>query len=232
MNKRNLNLFSVFIAIFSYAYFANQVQAKEMTTPQVFLYYAQTFDEVCSNKLNYSIAPGWQDELMKRMPAWQTLWDHEGELLLKTSIKIAGKPYPESSYKAALSLCSFPSMSAPLIVNSRYALDSFTKTPISNEVFISTVFHELLHTYIDSFLHKNTPLLEKYKSESKGVVNHLHLLALEKGVYLKLGWGAKLKAVIAKDESLPNKDYKRAWQIINEKQNYLHFIFELRSGDD
>jgi hypothetical protein len=87
-----------------------------------------------------------------------------------------------------------------------------------------------LHNYIGSFLPQKTPLLEKYKLESKGVLNHLHLLALEKGVYLMLGWKSKLNAVIAKDESLPNSDYKRAWEIVNENQNYLTFIFELKSA--
>ncbi len=105
-------------------------------------------------------------------------------------------------------------MSAPLIVNARYALRNFTPHPISKSVFISTIYHELLHNYIDSFLPKKT---------QRG------LLALEKVVYLQLGWDATLKQVIEKDESLPNKDYKRAWEIINKKENNENFMAELKS---
>jgi hypothetical protein len=102
-------------------------------------------------------------------------------------------------------------MSAPLIVNVRYSLKSFTDHPNQDDVTISTIGHELLHNYIDSFLPEETPLLIKYKSESKMVLGHLHLFALQKATYLALGWQSKLKDVVAKDESLPNIEYKRAW---------------------
>lgn len=196
--------------------------------PRAHLYYAKLFDEVWCQKLKSNINSAWQTELKNKMSTWQNLWDHDGNLLLKTSIEIVGKPYPDTSYKVALTLSSMPSISAPLIVNSRYALNSFTKTPIKNDVFISTIFHELLHNYLDAILPQRSPLLDKYQAETKGVVNHLHLFALEKAVYLKLGWQAKLKDVIAKDQSLPNGDYKRAWEIVNHTEDYLNFIGELK----
>ena len=61
------------------------------------------------------------------------------------------------------------------------------------------------------------------------VLNHLHLFALQKATYLKLGWQNQLKDVIFKDESL-NMDYKRAWGIVNQHENYLSFIEELKSA--
>ena len=104
-----------------------------------------------------------------------------------------------------------------------------TNKPISDYVFISTIYHEILHNYIDSFLPKNTPLLIKYKNEPPGVLNHLHLLALEKTIYLQLGWKSKLNEIIKKDESLPNEDYKRAWEIINKNESSEKFVSELIS---
>lgn len=190
--------------------------------------YASTFDNVCSIKTSYKIDPSWEKELTNQLPRWKKLWNQEGILLLKTTIALTNRVFAQKDFQVSLSLCSFPSMSLPLIINARYALRSFTEHPIPDYVFISTIYHELLHNYIESILPDKTPLLEKYQSESKGVLNHLHLLALEKAVYLHLNWKSKLKEIIAKDESLPNKDYKRAWEIINKKENYADFIAELK----
>ena len=170
-------------------------------TPTVTLQYASLYDEVCSSKTAYAIDPKWKEELIKRLPDWRRLWDEEGTPLLKTSTKLVGKPFREHEFKVALSLCSFPSISFPLIVNTRYSLRSFTPEARSDLVFISVIEHEILHNYFNSFLPKTSPLLTKYKAESKGVVGHLHLLALQKATYLELGWQSKLKDIIANDEA-------------------------------
>jgi hypothetical protein len=196
--------------------------------PKETIFYAAMFDNVCMNKTSYKISPIWVSESKNKLGAWRDSWNQQGQQLLKTTIQLVGIPFKEKNFQVSLSLCSFPSMSAPLIVNARYALASFTKKPISNDVFISTIYHEILHNYIDQFLADSTPLLKKYKSESKGVLNHLHLLALEKAVYIQLGWQSKLKIIIEKDQSLPNHDYKRAWEIVNSEESYLSFIEELK----
>lgn len=212
--------------------FANAREAQTLPisqSPKVVIFYASMFDTVCTSKTAYKIESSWVKDLKNNLPSWRDTWDKEGALLLNTTVKLVGRTFEQKDFQISLSLCSFPSMSAPLIVNARYALGNFTPHPIPKSVFISTIYHELLHNYIDSFLPKNTPLLIKYKNESQGVLSHLHLLALEKDAYLQLGWDATLKQVIEKDESLPNKDYKRAWEIINKKENSESFIRELRS---
>lgn len=198
--------------------------------PAITIQYAATYDEVCSAKISYPIGHECKKELLARLPIWRKLWQEEGHLLLKTSIKIAGKPFREQNLKVALSLCTFSSISMPLIINARYALRSFSETPISDAVLISTIFHEVLHNYLDWFVPRSTLLLVKHKEESKGVLSHLHLLALEKATYLHLGFENQLKEIIAKDQSLPNKDYQRAWEIINNGDDYLSFIGELKSA--
>lgn len=226
--KSNKVLFIFIISIFSSMTFANKESlTKNTSLPTVTIFYAAMFDTVCSAKTNYKIDPAWTNDLTNELPHWRTLWSQEGTTLLKTTTQIIGRPFAQQNFQVSLSLCTFPSMSAPLIVNARYALASFTKNPIPDDVLISNIYHELLHNYIDSFFPKNTPLLTKYKNESPGVLNHLHLFALEKAVYLKLGWGAKLQAIIAMNDSLPNPDYKRAWEIVN-KENYQDFIVELK----
>lgn len=197
------------------------------TVPTVQLKYAYLFDPVCSAKNTYKIDPNIITELNKNLPEWQIRWNYEGRLLLKTAMKIVGKPFPQNHYTVPLSVCNFPSMSEPLMVNVRYSLNSFTKNPISTNVTISTIEHEILHTYIDSILPKNTPLLKKYHNESTTVLNHLHLFALQKASYLLLKQDKILKKVISKDYSLPNKDYKRAWEIVS-MEGYRPFIKELK----
>lgn len=207
---------------------AIEIPSSNIEYPVVSIFYANMFDGVCTKKTGYVISPFWLNELNKNMPHFQILWDDEGTLLLKNTVKFIGRPFVQNNFQAALSLCSFPSMSAPLLINARYSLNHFTPQPIPDYVLIGTIYHEILHNYIDSFLPKNTPLLTQYKNETKGVKSHLHLFALEKAIYLQLKWEDKLETIIKKDKSLPNPDYKRAWEIINKKENYYSFLNELK----
>ncbi len=70
-------------------------------------------------------------------------------------------------------------------------------------------------------------VLEKYKSEAFNVLVHLHLMAIQKGTYLKLKEHELLKAT---DElyAFIGAEYKRAWQII-EIEGTEQFLAELQS---
>lgn len=78
-----------------------------------------------------------------------------------------------------------------------------------------TLFHELLHGYLETYPVKDSGLLEPYASEPRRVRNHLHLLALEKAVFLRLNEPEALNDVVLHDSELPNGYYKRAWEIVN-----------------
>jgi hypothetical protein len=60
--------------------------------------------------------------------------------------------------------------------------------PISREDnFTSCVFHELLHVWVDENIEKDrSHLLKKYSNEDYHAREHLHLMALQKMVYLKI----------------------------------------------
>ena len=45
---------------------------------------------------------------------------------------------------------------------------------------------------------------------------------------MKLGLRDTLGRVIAKDESLPNPSYARAWHIVNSGEDYSSFVAELK----
>ena len=195
--------------------------------PSVKLSYADFFDEVCVQQTKYKIDPSWKSELATRLPEFESAWARDGSTLLETSVAIVGKSFTENEILVPLSICSFPSMGEPLLVNMRYSLNSFTPTPLSMDVTVSTIFHELLHRFLGGKIPVNSKLLLKYEHEDETVKFHLHLFALQKAVYLKLGREDTLKRVVQKDQALPNKSYKRAWEIVNDLDNYSAFIREL-----
>jgi len=60
------------------------------------------------------------------------------------------------------------------------------------------------------------------------VRNHLHLLALQKAVLVRLGEKDALAQVISTDSRLPSGCYRRAWALVNETDShYLQYISEL-----
>jgi hypothetical protein len=196
--------------------------------PSVTLSYAAEFDQACAQQTRYQIDPAWVSELIKRLPEFIADWAKDGPALLRASEEIVGKPFQEKQLWISLSTCSLPSASDPLLVNMRFSLKSFTPTPIPEDVTVSIIFHEILHRYLLGRIPASSPLLLKYKDEDDTVKAHLHLLALQKGVYLKLSRVPTLQRVIEKDRELPNKAYTRAWEIVNSREHYQSFLAELR----
>ena len=198
------------------------------SVPPVTLSYAAEFDQACAQQTKYQIDPAWVSELTARLPEFTADWAKEGPPLLRTSEEIVGRPFQEKQFWVSLSVCSLPSSGDPLLINMRFSLKSFTPTPLPGGVTVSIIFHEILHRYLLGRIPANSPLLVKYSDQDDTVKAHLHLLALEKGVYLRLGRGPTLQRVIEKDRELPNKAYARTWEIVNSRENYQSFLSELR----
>ncbi len=198
--------------------------------PSVKLVYARIFDEVCAERytkkpLNHEVV----SELEDRLPSWRKLWEDEGVKLLNETARLTGKPFKIHDIKVSLSLCWFPSISEPLIVNPSYSLKSYTKDLDSDSYLIALIEHEILHSYVDDILPPSTPLLDQYKNESKTLQNHLHLFALQQATFEKLGWNDKLKDLIQRDSSLPNPAYQKAWELVNQPAIYDDLIRELKT---
>jgi hypothetical protein len=110
----------------------------------------------------------------------------------------------------------------------RYALRSFTPEPVSMRYKVDTLFHELLHIFLSRHPIENSALLKEHAAEDERVRDHLHLLALQKAVLLKLNEPDALKEVIAVDGALPGGYYKRAWELVNATdKEYLKYVAEL-----
>ena len=188
------------------------------------------FDQSCERWRNTKIEPQWYEELKTKIKALQDYWDQEAPMLLEATIAEITKPFRYKEMLATLTLCPIQSMSRPLLINIRPFLDGPTQQQ-SRPLFLfsALVFHELLHTYV---IEARSPgisaLLERYKSEEPVVKNHLHLMAVMKMVYLKLGREEQLQQIIEKDRDIGNPAYGRAWQIVNDIEGHDAFVHELR----
>jgi hypothetical protein len=96
---------------------------------------------------------------------------------------------------------------------------------------VDTLFHELLHIFLSRRPIESSALLKEHAAEDERVRDHLHLLALQKAVLLKLNEPDALKEVIAVDSALPGGYYKRAWELVNATDTeYLKYIANCRSS--
>lgn len=200
--------------------------------PRVRVKYDAAEDVTCSKLPGGSIKEEWKAELLAREPEFIRLWEAEGPRQVSATEAISGKDFPSQEVIARLTLCNAPSESFPetdrVTINMRYALRTFTPEPVSMRYKVDTLFHELLHIFLSRHPIENSALLKEHAAEDERVRDHLHLLALQKAVLLKLNQPDALKEVIAVDSALPGGYYKRAWQIVNATdKEYLKYVAEL-----
>ncbi len=199
--------------------------------PIVKITYSPAQDAACAADGHYMIQKQWEDEVTRDLPRVHELWDALGPKLLTATEKITGKQFSRRDVEIRLTLCNLPSESShgDIKVNMRFALHTFTKDPVSLRYKVSLFYHELLHEFVDKNLPAHSELLRQHASEPERVRDHLHLLALEKAVYLRLGLKEELAEIIRVDGELPNGFYKRAWEIVNTGETtHLKYVDELK----
>jgi hypothetical protein len=198
--------------------------------PRVELIYEYLpFDRNCEQWRNIKIEPGWIQEVRAKIGSYQDFWNKEAPALLGMTVSEIGRPFRRKEVEAVLTLCTVSSMSIPLLINVRRFMDGPTQgKPQPMYMFSALVFHELLHTYIGYYASLKSGLVEKYRNEQPVVLTHLHLMAVMKHVYLKLGRQEQLKEIIAWDSAAENPVYRRGWQIVNDIEGHQVFMDELR----
>ena len=198
--------------------------------PDVKIDYSPTFDSICALIKNYEIKNEWTEELKVKTVELKKAWGQYGNQLLSTTDLIVGKQFQRSGVTVYLTLCNTPSRSFPIILNMRYSLSSFIDKPVSVYAKMGTLYHEILHGYVNHTMPNDSQLLKLHSGEHSRVVEHLHLLALMKAVYLELKLTDQLSEIIEVDNSLPNGYYKRAWEIVNSNPAYYQeFVAELNA---
>ncbi len=201
--------------------------------PTVEISYRESLDTGCAFVRGYKINEKWKEELKQNLGRFNDVWAKVGPTLLHTTETITGKQFTQKKITAHLTLCDLPSQSMlGVAINMRYALASFTKNPVPMRYKVSVLYHEVLHKFVADHMPAKSALLSQYPSENPRVRGHLHLLALQKAVYLKLGMKAELSEVIAIDSQLPDGFYKRAWQIVNQNEDgYIKYVEELKANE-
>jgi len=187
------------------------------------------FDRACSEIADFEIETEWIEELESKMEAFRHIWKERGPRLLELTVRETGKPFRQKEMQATMTLCTFPSMSHPLLLNVRRYLATATDgNPRDTHFFVALVFHELLHTYVFENLNRDeSALLAKYEAEPFSVKSHMHLMAVLKNAYLKLGYKDELREIVALDSRI-GPIYARAWEIVNDLEEYTAFVDELK----
>lgn len=190
--------------------------------------YNPSLDTACSVIRGGKIKTAWRDELQGKVAEFRSLWDQTGPALMATEVALTGLQ-PPSQVSARLTLCNIPSQSIlGISVNMRYALKSFTAQPVPLRYKVDTLFHEILHKTLAGHVPDDSALLASNANESPCVRSHLHLLAVQKAVLLRLGEESALHDVVDIDGQLPDACYRRAWSIVNKTDGtYLTYLREL-----
>lgn len=168
----------------------------------------------CSQQTGIPVTEEEKKKLVAIFPKLQAAWDRDGPILLKMTESLIKKPFHDKEMIGTVFLCKkTPSMSSPLLINGNW----FVKAPpMPIDLVTDILFHEIIHTYLDDNFHniQTTPLLTKYRNEEPNVLSHLHLMAIQKKVYLQLGFKERIENVIRFDSDSYRGSYKRAWEIV------------------
>ncbi|HVK96530.1 MAG TPA: hypothetical protein VM368_01880 [Flavisolibacter sp.] len=209
---------------------SKQDDTTNIQMPKVYLQYfanGTPFDRSVFRLANKPVDEDLMREAGRRVEEFQELWDKEGPDYFNTVFSEINLPFPYKEIHGAFTVSGVPSTNTPLIINVVPFL-SLAKKPFPIAVFSEIVFHELLHVYLRGITDRST-FRKKYMNESLTTRNHLHLMALEKFVLLKLGKTDLLKWLdndYRKGDLPP--DYRKAWEIVNDKEGYEVFIEELK----
>ena len=194
--------------------------------------YPELQDRACAEARGYDINPEWTKELNEAIPVFAELWRVKGAAMFAAAASITRRSTDPYIAPIRLTLCDTPSQSfSGPSVNMRFALRSFTANSVPLRYKVDTAFHESLHAFVAQYVPRSSPLLLQHKRESACVLNHLHLLALQKATLLAINDFEALQQVISIDSQLPSGCYKRAWSLVNQSETtYQLYVAELREA--
>lgn len=160
------------------------------------------------------------DECLVRVEQYKAAWDPLAEKLLQGMVDALELEF----YKSVLDVYLAPFMynfSAPLIMTLKAEPD----------LFIDMLTHEILHTLLADNL-QQIPTRKLYDQLGAGETmharNHIMVHAVLKYIYLDvLEQPERLVRDVRRQQAAP--DYKRAWEIVEER-GYMEIIKEFRSG--
>jgi len=185
------------------------------------------FEANCNTLLKTTIDPEAVKAAVARTPELQQVVNREIGALLSATYAEVGMVHPYQEVQATLTVCpGINSMSGPLFLNVRPFLPTAPKRE-PDWYFVEILYHELMHTYVGN-ASQSSIFRKKYAGEDRVVLNHLHVMALEKFVMRKLGRTPELAHVAERYQASPSAAYKRAWEIVDQVEDYQALIKELK----
>ena len=166
-------------------------------------------------------------EAEQRLPEFQRAWAKHGPLWLDETAKLVGHPFEFKEALGTLIVCQdHPwGTSYPLTINLEWFLSAYDgkyrNHPRWEDLFAERVYHEVLHRYIRDLLgpgkgvpFRETPLMRRYANEPLLTRTHLHVVAIERLLFGKLG-KADLPPILRADHQHAPA-YARAYEIVDE----------------
>ncbi|MGY3266844.1 hypothetical protein [Lysobacter sp. HA35] len=195
-------------------------------------------------------------EIDARLGEFRQAWAASGPSLMVANVELTGQPYRFHETMATLHGCrDMPSYSAPLLIS----VAQFTRAAASLPAvgvkglqrngtgaggavagvvgpmsgFNYLVWHESTHRYINDIIDAKpgatTPLLRKYAAEDGVTLSHVHLFALEKLVYRRLGLESEYDARVVRVKARAFKSAVRALEIVDAETPEA-FVAELKTA--
>jgi hypothetical protein len=144
------------------------------------------------------------EDILEKVKLFRKAWEEKGHLFINFLYDETGLEFKRNIIDCFIVSATSRNMSAPLIIGSG----------CSEEKFLDTMYHELVHVL---FSDNKTEKSEKFKEETMTVQNHVVLFAILKKFYLEvLNDEIGLKRIYDKSSDEKNKEYRRAWDIVDE----------------
>lgn len=143
-----------------------------------------------------------EEKVLEKVELFKKAWEEQGNDIIDFLYKETGLEFKRNIIDCFIVSATPRDMSAPLIIRSRY----------NEKEFISVMMHELIHKlFSDNKIKK-----EGYENESKTTRNHIKIFNLMKKYYLEvLKDKDYLNEIMERSNTESNKDYRRAWEIVN-----------------
>ena len=172
---------------------------------------------LCERLSGSPVADDAIEELASRVGEFEAAWNSRGPILLRETVAATGEPFTFVERQAILHLCpGVPSMSMPLLINSRLFLEATESDVRPLSLFVSILYHEVLHHYLfESYRDSFDWVGDVFGEEPPVVRNHLVLIALEHTVYGRLGLESELADL--REYYLRSAMHARALAIVDDK---------------
>jgi hypothetical protein len=207
---------------------AAQVHAAQL--PRVEILYppgGSLLDRLCKTDFNRTIDEAVLKDAVQQRADFQRRWDAEGPSYLQAALNEIGVTFPYHEMQATLTVCLPASTSIPLVIDVTPFLANTVKQTPSWE-FSEILFHELMHSYV-SPVFAASALMKKYQNEAATTKYHLHVMAIEKMVLLKLQRPDQLAIIDHNYRNGSDLAYRRAWEIVNDVEGPQPFLAELKA---